>query len=60
MRTGKVLMTLAAIVWGLMLSREVIALARQIFGYCARRALPGSAPMLPKRPRWWLAPWRRP
>ena len=51
--------SLVSIIVGLLLTREVVILALQVIGYCARRALPGPDPRLPRRPRWWLARWRR-
>jgi len=52
--------SLASIVVGLVLTREVVVLAAQIIGYCARRALPGPGPSLPRQSRSWLDRWRRP
>jgi hypothetical protein len=46
--------SMALLIVGLMLTRQVVILARQIAGYCARRALPGPEKErdLPRRPRW--------
>jgi hypothetical protein len=54
--------SLALIIAGVTLTREVVVLALQILGYCSRRALPGRVRRadLPRQPRWRIARGARP